>query len=66
MLRGTVTEFDEHRGLGTVVTADGTAYPFHCTQIAGGTRSIAPGTPVTFTSWPRLGRYEAADVTPDP
>jgi cold shock CspA family protein len=63
-VRGTVTEFDERRGLGTVRADDGRAYLFHCTQVAGGTRTIAVGTPVTFTVWPRLGRYEAADVTP--
>jgi cold shock CspA family protein len=64
MQRGTVTEFDEQRGLGTVVAGDGTPHLFHCTQIVGGTRTIAVGTAVTFTVWPRLGRYEAAEVTP--
>ena len=35
MPAGTVTAFDERRGLGTV-TADGREYPFHTTQIADG------------------------------
>ena len=64
-MTGTVTEFDEDAGLG-VITADddGTPYPFHCTQIADGTRTIAVGTQVRFERQPRLGRYEAAAITP--
>jgi len=61
---GTVTEFDEPVGLGVVTADDGTAYPFHCTQIADGTRTIAVGTKVDFTVWSRLGTYEAAAITP--
>ncbi len=64
MRRGTVTAFDEQAGFGTVTADDGTQHFFHCTQIADGTRSIAVGTPVTFSVWPRLGRYEATAVTP--
>ena len=66
-LAGTVTEFDEHAGLGTVATASPApaAYPFHCTQIAGGSRTIAVGAVVTFSVHPgRLGRFEAADLQP--
>ena len=61
---GTVTEFDEPVGLGVVTADDGTPYPFHCTQIADGTRTIAVGTKVHFTLWARLGTYEAAAITP--
>ncbi len=66
VLEGVVTEFDEARGLGTV-EAEGRAYPFHCTQIAGGTRSIAVGTRVSFEVRPGgMGRWEAATLTPRP
>ncbi len=59
-----VTAFDEGAGLGTVTTDDGTAYAFHCTQIADGTRTIAVGTAVTFAVRPwHRGRYEAVAVT---
>ena len=63
-MRGVVTEFDEQRGLGTVTgDDDGTTYPFHCTRIADGTRTIAVGTAVTFEVVPGLaGRWEAAQL----
>lgn len=59
---GTVTEFDEQRGLGVVTSADGTAYPFHCAQIDDGTRTIDVGQRVRFSMLARLGRYEAGAV----
>jgi len=59
-----VTEFDDARGLGTVTAADGTTYPFHCTQIADGTRTIEVGTAVTFDVRPgHQGRWEAAQLS---
>ena len=61
---GVVTEFDEAAGIGTITADDGTAYPFHCTQIADGTRTIAVGTAVTLEWVARLGRYEASSITP--
>jgi cold shock CspA family protein len=65
-VRGSVAAFDEQRGLGTV-EADGATYPFHCTQIGDGTRSIEVGTPVTFdVAAGGLGRWEAVSVTPQP
>ncbi|HET6875255.1 MAG TPA: hypothetical protein VFH70_10775 [Acidimicrobiales bacterium] len=40
-------------------------WEFHCTQIAGGSRSIEVGTPVSFSVRAgRLGRWEAVSVTP--
>jgi cold shock CspA family protein len=48
VLTGSVTEFDQPVGLGAVTSDDGTTYPFHCTQISGGSRSIPVGQPVTF------------------
>lgn len=61
-MRGTVTAFDEHRGFGTITATDGGSYFFHCTQLADGTRTIPVGVVVEFEVWPRLGRYEAANV----
>ena len=64
-MRGHVTSFDDHRGLGEITADDGTIYPFHCTVIADGTRSIAVGAPVEFEVVAgHLGRWEAAAVSP--
>jgi cold shock CspA family protein len=60
---GTVTSFDDDRGLGEII-ADGVTYPFHCVSIADGTRSIAVGVTVSFLILPKLGRYEARDIAP--
>jgi CspA family cold shock protein len=57
---GTVSAFDDATGLGEVTAEDGATYPFHCTQIGDGTRTIAVGTKVDFELEPRLGRYEAS------
>jgi cold shock CspA family protein len=63
---GRVASFDEAVGLGTVEASDG-RYPFHCTLIADGSRSIAVGTEVTFTVWAgRRGVWEAGDLRPVP
>ena len=57
---GTVTEFDDAAGYGTVRTDDGRELFFHCTAIADGTRTIPVGTRVTFTERPgHHGRWEA-------
>ncbi len=59
---GIVTAFDEPRGLGTIV-ADGTSYPFHCTSLLDGTRTVAIGATVTFEVCPAgMGRWEAARI----
>ena len=55
-------EFDRDVGLG-VIDAGGTRYPFHCIEIADGSRAIAVGTEVGFDVLYKLGRYEAANVT---
>lgn len=47
-LVGTVLEFDESVGLGTVVGDDGRPWPFHCVSILDGSRSIRIGTHVEF------------------
>jgi cold shock CspA family protein len=62
---GYVTAFDDARGLGTVTGDDGTEHPFHCTAILDGSRTIDVGARVTFDLRPgRMGRYEAASLTP--
>jgi CspA family cold shock protein len=60
---GTVVAFDEAVGLGTVEGEDLARYPFHCTQIADGSRTIAVGRVVTFEVVPgRSGMWEAAEL----
>ena len=61
---GIVVEFDERVGLGVVQPAGGgEPLPFHCTQIADGSRSIPVGTDVSFVVIPgRGGAWEAGDL----
>jgi len=62
---GKVSAFSEPRGLGEITADDTTVYPFHCTEIADGTRTITPGTRVEFEVVPgTLGRWEAATIRP--
>jgi cold shock CspA family protein len=61
-VQGTVIEFDDARGLG-VLDADGTTYPFHCTALVEGTRTIEVGAEVTFGVRPGgLGQWEATAI----
>ena len=62
---GTVADFDEARGIGHVQPEDGTvALSFHCTQLADASRTILPGTLVTYEVRVGLpGRWEAGAVT---
>lgn len=61
---GVVAAFDEPRGLGTIRAADGAELPFHCTQIADGSRTIAEGERVRYVVVPgHLGRWEAAGIS---
>jgi CspA family cold shock protein len=62
---GAVVAFDAKRGLGEVEADKGERFPFHCTQIADGSRTIPVGTRVEFTVAPGpLGRWEAVDLRP--
>ena len=64
-MTGKVSAFSEPRGLGEITADDATVYPFHCTMIADGTRTIAVGTSVEFEIVPGpLGRWEAAAIRP--
>lgn len=64
--RGRVVDFDAAVGLGVVVEeASAARFTFHCTQIAGASRTIDAGQTVTFSVLPgRGGRWEAGRVTP--
>jgi cold shock CspA family protein len=60
---GVVEEFDEQRGLGTILADDGDVLPFHCTAIADGSRAVESGRRVQFRVAPGLsGRWEAIRV----
>jgi len=64
-MQGTVTEFDDAAGLGTISADDGNTYRFHCAAISDGTRTIPVDTAVEFETRPaRDGTYEASAVTP--
>lgn len=60
--RGVVASFDEAGGLGSVTATDGTQHPFHCIEIADGSRTIEVGTEVSFDVLAKLGRWEAANI----
>ncbi len=63
---GAVESFDRHVGLGQVRAEDGRTFPFHCTEIADGSRDIAVGARVSFVVAPgQLGRWEARAVAPE-
>ena len=65
IVTGTISMFDAERGLGTVTDDDGHELPFHCTAVADGSRQIAVGTKVAFTtSAGHLGRVEARGLVP--
>ena len=57
-----VSAFDESVGLGTIAGDDCVEYPFHCIEIADGTRTIELGTDVTFDLLAKLGRWEASNL----
>ena len=61
---GTVTDFDDHAGAGSITDQEGRRWSFHCTAIADGSRTIAPGTTVGFSVVPGPNGLEAAAVTP--
>jgi cold shock CspA family protein len=65
-LIGSVVEFDDPGGYGSVVDDDGGGpWFFHCTAIRDGSRTIAVGARVAFAVVPgHQGRYEATDLRP--
>lgn len=61
---GVVAAFDDFGGWGTVTDDAGVERFFHCTAIADGTRTIDPGSDVTFEVAPgAVGRWEATRLT---
>ncbi len=61
-MTGTVAAFDEAAGLGEIAGDDGMTYPFHCVEIADGTRTIEDGTAVSFVLLRKLGHVEAGAI----
>lgn len=62
-LTGRVSAFDDHVGAGTVTDDDALeTWPFHCTRIADGSRTIAVGTWVAFDVQPGPTGLEAVAV----
>jgi cold shock CspA family protein len=60
---GRVATFDEFVGRGEIEARGGLRFPFHCTAIADGTRTIAPDTAVKFRIVPGpLGALEATAI----
>ena len=60
--RGVVIAFDEAAGLGAISGVDDAEYPFHCIEIADGSRTIDTGTAVSFDLLAKFGRWEAANI----
>ncbi|MXZ77098.1 MAG: cold-shock protein [Acidimicrobiia bacterium] len=64
-LTGRVASFDDGTGWGVIAADGGIEYPFHCTAIADGTRTIEAGVAVSFRLTPgHRGQWEGAGVTP--
>jgi cold shock CspA family protein len=62
-VRGIVVAFDDPRGIGEIEGSEGRRYPFHCTAILDGTRSIEVGAAVSFeVRAATMGRWEAARI----
>ena len=60
---GTIAVFDDPRGIGECIDETGRRYPFHCTAIVDGTRTIEVGTAVRFgVRAGSRGVWEAVDV----
>lgn len=65
LMRGVITAFDAESGLGSVRTDSGQPYPFHCTQIADGSRQIDEAAKVEFEVVAgHGGQWEAATLRP--
>lgn len=60
---GTVASFDAVSGLGVIAGQDGRTFPFHCTAISDGSRTIDAGVGVTFSvAAGHRGRLEATRI----
>jgi cold shock CspA family protein len=63
-MRGTVTAFDAHVGLGDITMTDGTVVIFHCAEIADGSRKINIGSEVECDIVMKFSRAEASAIRP--
>ena len=63
-MRGTVTAFDVHVGLGDITMTDGTVVMFHCAEIADGSRKIDIGSEVECDIVMKFSRAEASAIRP--
>ena len=61
---GTVSSFDERRGLGEITDDAGQIWPFHCAEISDGSRRIDVGQRVSYITKFHVAREEAFEVTP--
>ena len=61
-MRGTVTAFDAHVGLGDITIADGPVVMFHCAEIADGSRQIDVGSEVECDIVMKFSRAEASAI----
>lgn len=61
---GIVATFDDHVGAGTIAEDGQPDWPFHCTSIADGSRTIAVGTAVSFRVTAGPNGLEAFAVGP--
>ena len=60
---GRIATFDDHVGRGEIEARGGMRFPFHCTSLADGTRTIAADAAVKFRLVPGpLGALEATAV----
>ncbi len=64
MQSGVVSAFGEREGLGEITDATGRVWPFHCLEIADGSRTIEVGASVEFVPLAKLGRFEASRIRP--
>jgi len=59
---GIVVAFDERQGLGTIAARDA-SYPFHCTALLDGSRTVDAGAAVSFeVRAAGMGRWEATRI----
>jgi cold shock CspA family protein len=63
-MRGKVTAFDAHVGLGDIAMADGSVVMFHCAEIADGSRQIDIGSEVECDIVMKFSRAEASAIRP--
>ncbi len=63
-MRGTVTAFDAHVGLGDITMTDGMIVMFHCAEIADGSRQIDIGSEVECDIVMKFSRAEASAIRP--